>query len=312
MKNCLFQTEGYKKGDIPAFHGEIFDADAGIPLDFRQNSRYNGVEQICEKGDTAMVIIDSTLCTGCGLCAENCAVHAIVKNEDGTCRCNSGWCFACGQCVAICPVGAPSMPELEEPIPYDSGRFDLDPETLLNAMRFRRSIRRFTGEKASRRELELLLEAGRCAPTSSNSQNVGFTVLDEEFETMRPKIWESFARCARENGRKLLLRRYEHYLANPEAPDTLFYGGKQMIVVTSERLVDGGLALANMELMAHALGLGALYCGFATRAIDADPELRACFGLTETRKIDSCLIVGHTDLKFQRTAPRNPPRAAWR
>ena len=129
---------------------------------------------------------------------------------------------------------------------------------------------------------------------------------------MRPKIWKAFARHAQEQGRKLLYRRYENYLAHPEEPDTLFYGGNQMISVTSERPVDGGLALANMELMAHALGLGALYCGFATRAIDTDPELREYFGVTETRHIDSCLIIGHTDLKFYRTAPRNPARAEWR
>ena len=259
-----------------------------------------------------MVIIDPARCTGCGQCAKNCAVHAIVPNEDGTYRCNKTWCFACGQCVAICPVGAPSMPDLEAPVPYAPSAFDLNPEALLNAMRFRRSIRQFTGEKVTREELELLLEAGRCAPTSSNSQTVGFTVLDEEFEAMRPKIWKAFARHAQEQGRKLLYRRYENYLAHPEEPDTLFYGGNQMISVTSERPVDGGLALANMELMAHALGLGALYCGFATRAIDTDPELREYFGVTETRHIDSCLIIGHTDLKFYRTAPRNPARAEWR
>jgi len=259
-----------------------------------------------------MVEIDPEVCTGCGLCAENCAVHAIVRKEDGTYACNKTWCFACGQCVAICPAGAPSMPDLETPVPYDSAKFDLDPGVLLNAMRFRRSIRRFNGKKASRQELEMLLDAGRCAPTSTNSQTIGFTVLDEEFEAMRPKIWKAFARMAQEKGRKLLYRRYENYLAHPEQPDTLFYGGNQMIVVTSERAVDGGLALANMELMAHALGLGALYCGFAARAIDGDPELREYFGITEKRHIDSCLIIGHTDLRFQRTAPRNPARVNWR
>lgn len=261
-----------------------------------------------------MVEINPALCTGCGLCASNCVCHAIVKNDDGTYRCNKTWCFRCGQCVALCPVGAPSMPEHEAPVPYDSKSFDLDPQTLLNAMRFRRSIRRFTGEKVSRQQLELLLDAGRCAPTSTNCQSVGFTVLDEEFEAMRPKIWKAFARVAEEKGRKLLLRRYENYLAHPGEPDTLFYGGNQMIVVTSERQrpVDGGLALANMELMAHALGLGALYCGFAASAIDHDPELREYFGIDDKRKIDSCLIIGHTDLRFQRTAPRNPAKVQWR
>lgn len=259
-----------------------------------------------------MVIIDPARCTGCGQCAQNCAVHAIVREEDGTCRCNGSWCFACGQCVALCPAGAVSMPELEAPIPYESAAFDLDPHVLLNAMRFRRSIRQFTGEKVTREELELLLEAGRCAPTSSNSQSVGFVVLDREFETLRPRIWESFARLAREGGRKLLLRRYESYLAHPEEPDALFYGGSQMIAVTSEPPIDGALALANMELMAHALGLGALYCGFAVRAIDGDPELREYFGITKKRKLDGCLIIGRTDLRFHRTAPRNPPQAAWK
>lgn len=95
-----------------------------------------------------MVHIDPALCTGCGRCADNCAVHAIVPRGDGTYRCNKTWCFACGQCVALCPAGAASMPELEPPIPYDSTGFDLDPQTLLNAMRFRRSIRHFTGREA--------------------------------------------------------------------------------------------------------------------------------------------------------------------
>ena len=261
-----------------------------------------------------MVEINPSRCTGCGLCAANCVCHAIVRNDDGTYHCNKTWCFGCGQCVAICPVGAPSMPELEAPVAYKSASFDLDPQTLLNAMRFRRSIRKFTGEKVSRQELEMLLDAGRCSPTSTNCQSVAFTVLDDEFEAMRPKIWKAFARISREKGRKLLLRRYENYLAHPDQPDTLFYGGNQMIVVTSERQrpVDGGLALANMELMAHALGLGALYCGFASSAINSDPELREYFGISEKRKIDRCLIVGHTDLRFQRTAPRKPANVQWR
>ncbi len=204
------------------------------------------------------------------------------------------------------------MPDLEPPVPYDSASFDLQPDVLLNAMRFRRSIRRFTGEKLTREELEKLLEAGRCAPTSSNSQTVGFLVLDKEFQDMRPKIWTSFARIAEERGQKTLLRRYESYLQNPDQPDTLFYGGNQMIAVTSERSIDGALALANMELLAHAMGLGALYCGFATSAINADPSLRSYFGVTDTRHLDSCLIVGRTVLRFRRTAPRNPVRADWR
>ena len=35
------------------------------------------------------------------------------RGEDGLCRCNGVLCFSCGQCAAICPVGAASLPGLE-------------------------------------------------------------------------------------------------------------------------------------------------------------------------------------------------------
>ena len=259
-----------------------------------------------------MVQIDNTKCIHCGLCAENCAVHALIADKDGDYRCGKLLCFRCGQCVAICPTGAVTMEEAESPVEYDPNTFDLEPERLLNVLRFRRSIRRFTGEKVSREEINALLEAGRIAPTSSNSQSVRFTVLDQEFESLRPKIWNSFGKMVTAAGRKALVRRYESYLAHPEQTDTMFYGATQMIAVTSNIFIDGCLALANMELMAHTMGLGALYCGFATRSINADEELKQYFGVTEERQLCGCLIIGKTDLKFHRTAPRNPANVDWK
>ena len=180
-------------------------------------------------------------------------------------------------------------------------------------MRFRRSIRRFTGEKLTREELELLLEAGRCAPTSSNTQSLRFTVLDKDFAEIRPRIWASFAKLCEESGQMGLVRRYQRFLADPDNADTLFYGATQMIAVSSCRPIDGPLGLANMELLAHTMGLGALYCGFATRAIVADPELREYFGLNEEgRHLDGCLVVGRTHLQYYRTAPRNSARVDWK
>lgn len=259
-----------------------------------------------------MVRIDNSKCIRCGLCADNCAVHALIADKEGYYRCGKLLCFRCGQCVAICPEGAVTMEDAESPLPYEAERFTLESNALLNAMRFRRSIRRFTGEKVSREELEKLLEAGRVAPTSSNSQSVRFTVLDKDFETMRPRIWKSFGAMGYAGGRKGLIRRYENYTAHPDQPDTMFYGATQMIAVTSNIFIDGCLALANMELLAHTMGLGTLYCGFASRAIQNDPGLCKYFGVTDERQLCGCLIVGKTDLKFHRTAPRNPAQVEWK
>ena len=259
-----------------------------------------------------MIEIDQNICIRCGACAANCCVHAIFQKDDGSYACSSRFCFRCAQCVAVCPVGAVSAPQLPQPVEYDSARFDISPENLLNAMRFRRSVRRFNGEKAAREELERLLEAGRCAPTSSNSQTVRFTVLDREFEDLRPRIWASFAKVCEAWGHKMLLRRYQSYLAHPDQPDALFYGANQMIAVTSAHEVDGALALGNMELLAHAMGLGALYCGFAVKAIEEDEDLRDYFGVTQTQRLIGCLLLGRTVLRFYRTAPRNPANVQWR
>ena len=259
-----------------------------------------------------MICFDHSKCVHCGICADNCSVHAIAE-KDGQYQCNNLRCFHCNQCVSICPTGAVTAEGMEAPIPYDSATFDIAPENLLNSMRFRRSIRRFTVEKLTRGELELLLEAGRCAPTSSNTQSLHFTVLDADFEVLRPRIWASFAKLCEANGQHGLVRRYQRYLADPTAPDTLFYGATQMIAVSSRRPIDGALGLANMELLCHTMGLGALYCGFATRAITADPELREYFGLNEEgRHLDGCLVVGRTHLKYHRTAPRNSAQVDWK
>jgi len=259
-----------------------------------------------------MIHFDHSKCTHCGLCASNCSVHAIVE-KNGAYQCSNMFCFHCNQCVAICPTGAITAEDMEPAISYDKATFDLSPDTLLNALRFRRSIRRFTGEKLTDQELHMLLEAGRCAPTSSNTQSLHFTVLDRDFELMRPKIWASFGKMCEQNGQTGLLRRYHRYLEAPDQPDTMFYGATQMIAVSSCRPIDGALGLANMELMCHAMGLGALYCGFATRAITFDEELREYFSLNEEgRHLDGCLIVGRTQLQFYRTAPRNPANVNWK
>ena len=88
------------------------------------------------------------------------------------------------------------------------------------------------------------------------------------------------------------------------------HGGRQR--AGPAHAVDGALALANMELLAHTMGLGALYCGFAVRAIQRDEALREAFGVTQTQQLIGCLLLGRTDLRFRRTAPRNPSNVQWK
>ena len=53
----------------------------------------------------------------------------------------------------------------------------IDSDTLLLAIRSRRTIRHFTAQAVEDDIIRKILEAGRYSPTGGNSQNVSFTIL---------------------------------------------------------------------------------------------------------------------------------------
>ena len=76
-----------------------------------------------------------------------------------------------------------------------------------------------------------------------------------------------------------------------------------VLFVTSDWPVDAGLAAQNIETMANALGMGALYNGFLARIADANEDLKKWLGI-EGKTIKACLLLGYPDRKYARTAPR--------
>jgi len=55
------------------------------------------------------MILAEDICTGCGLCAEDCPLEAI-RMEDGAPR-FSDQCVSCGLCMNLCPASALSLPK---------------------------------------------------------------------------------------------------------------------------------------------------------------------------------------------------------
>ncbi|WP_308589075.1 nitroreductase family protein [uncultured Oscillibacter sp.] len=60
-----------------------------------------------------------------------------------------------------------------------TGPVTLDPQTLLSAIRTRRSIRQFTGREVPPQVIAQIIEAGRLTPTGKNAQDVSFVALRE-------------------------------------------------------------------------------------------------------------------------------------
>ena len=99
------------------------------------------------------VKVNTDKCTGCGLCSRVCVSHNLIISQ-GKAKIIMDKCIMCGQCSAVCPQKAISING------YGSGQIEktdevrLNPLDLLNAIRFRRSIRNFKKTEIPARQPE--------------------------------------------------------------------------------------------------------------------------------------------------------------
>ena len=88
--------------------------------------------------------------------------------------------------------------------------------------------------------------------------------------------------------------------------DPLFFHAPQLLMFVSKGndVRDASAAAAYTELMAAELGLGCLYSGYFTACCAGSREIQAMLGLAPDEQVVRCLVLGHPDVKFRRTAPR--------
>lgn len=263
------------------------------------------------------IIIDHDKCTGCGLCVTDCTV-GIISVEDGKAAVADNVCLECDHCVAICPHGAVSCARSDECIEYESEKFDIDPEKLLNAMRFRRSIRRYQDKKVDDETLDKILTAGRYSPTGSNRQPLRFIVIDRESEKIKKLAMKELGIFASNEpiGPKMRTKRIQSIFMNmldeyeTTGRDRLFFNAPQVIVIAADTnlggrpFVDGGISGSYMELMANALGLGTCYLGFLHTASEVSDTVREALGLKENEIVAAAFTLGYPAHKYSRTAGR--------
>lgn len=265
-----------------------------------------------------MVEITEKKCIGCGLCAQDCpAKNLAVKNGKAFVR---GACMECGHCFAVCPAKAVSISDYPE-----DGIIELGEERIicgeefLRLVKSRRSIRNFHEKSIDRETWKRILEAGRFTATGVNRQDVKYVVVQEDLAKTKKYIWKGFASVIEQlktaQGEedpfvRRLQAMYGIYQSSPQK-DPLFFNAPSLLVITSSSPLNGGLAASNIELMAHAEGLGALYSGFIHRAFAARDEACEYLGI-EKEKICACMLLGYPRVKYHRSVPRKETQIQWR
>lgn len=251
-----------------------------------------------------MVQINTQLCIGCGLCADDCVARNISVHSGKAYL--GGSCFCCGHCVAICPRNAVSIPEydMEDVKAYDKAGFHISPEILLNMIKFRRSIRSYKNQTLRNTDIQALAQAGRYTATAGNRQDCRFVFIQDKLEELKKLTWDGISRQLTSPDSPLQELQDMHLMKkeNP-ANDKLFFNAPAVLVVASVIPENAVLAAQNIELMAHAMGIGVLYNGFLNLALSVIPGLDRWLH-TEGRSIAVTMLLGYPDVSYARTAPR--------
>ncbi len=99
-------------------------------------------------------------------------------------------------------------------------------------------------------------------------------------------------------------------LVNPVARRTeiddhfFFKKAPAAIVVVSRNQINGALAAANMALLAEAFGLGVLYSGFFSMAVNRSRALRGMLGLKRGEQAVTTLVLGYSGVQYHRTVQK--------
>jgi nitroreductase len=197
-------------------------------------------------------------------------------------------------------------------------------EATMKVIQDRRSIREFTDEPVSDKDLDMILEAARQAPSGENAQPWRFIIVKDETmrkqmgaiagggsgrrftaEFVTKKMQERFANLQDEAKRqaafeKLTSGQVSAFMAN--APVNIVVCGKKDVW---DMPYDTSAAIENILLMVTALGLGA--CWVIAPCIDIRDEerIKALLGIPEGYKAVSILSVGHPT-RPHRPRPRLP------
>ena len=247
------------------------------------------------------VLVDKSRCIGCGFCVRDCPVNHLQLRQQKA-ETVSDHCIQCGHCAAVCPKQAISLSGYAC-APVEKPKLDrLDPQALLDTLRFRRTIRQFQKREVAPEIMDQIIEAGWLTHTAKNKRDVSFVVLDQQKDRIEQMAVQLFRRIQPVAGLVNSLVR-EH----PIDDHFFFFEAPVAIVILAEDKTNGLLAAQNMEYVAEACGLGVLYSGYFTMAAQASGQIRKALQLQRGQKIAMTLVLGYPAVQYQRSVPRDEP-----
>ncbi len=163
---------------------------------------------------------------------------------------------------------------------------------VLQAIDQRRSIRAYTGEQVSKEQLDVLLSVAVSSPSARNSQPWHFTVVQNQ------ELIEQINRAAVDQMKK---DADEAFLARLNEPAyTIFHHAPTVIFISANSegryaILDCGIAVQNIALAAHSLGLGSVILGMPRAAFEGPQKetLEKALDFPKGSSFQIAIAVGH-------------------
>lgn len=190
----------------------------------------------------------------------------------------------------------------------------------LQAILTRRSTRKYDSRMVEKEKIEQILEAGRYAPSGSNSQTTHFIVLtkEETLKDLKDLVQKAFAKMELKEDMYSSLKNSINAARNGNY--TFHYNAPIFIVVANQKgygnaMADSACALENMMVAANALDLGSCWIN-QLHWLDEDEDIRQYLyqkGLEENETITGSLIIGYPEdgMPERNALPRKGNIVTW-
>lgn len=275
------------------------------------------------------IAIDNTTCIKCGKCVKVCPAHILTQESP---KSNIGLqniqtCIVCGHCVAVCPTESVIHSEFPEQKVHTLNRENLPtPEQVLELLRARRSNRAFLRSSVPAEYLKQIVEAAHLAPTASNGQEVGFTLVTQpellkQISEISIKSFETTVKIANNPLIKPLLGMFapeaKEGLPHLESVINKYRNGYDIILREAKAVLfihtpstsnfgkqDANLAYQNASLMAESLGVSHFYTGYVCISIELDKKKKLAKLLNIDGRIHAGMALGMPAFTFPKYVDR--------